>query len=190
VASTWSFADPETDEERAIKCPIDEYRKGQVTKLETEIFAQRKRQADAARKLAAKQTKAAAESMRIETGKVQQAMRNLSLLADDKPDSNDYRIVPKNYAPIILVRNGEKAWCRHGTCFGSRASRLSWTTSCPATTTPGEQPHEVLAQRVRRNACRHGHHLVLRKCPGARWPEHKAALQSARDRPMRPLAGG
>jgi putative SOS response-associated peptidase YedK len=102
------FADAQSDEERAIKDLIDQYRKAQVTKLETEIFAQRKRQAEAERKLAVKQTKAAAENMRIATTKVQQAMRKLSLLTDDKPDSNDYRIFPRNYAPIILVRNGEK----------------------------------------------------------------------------------
>jgi putative SOS response-associated peptidase YedK len=102
------FADPQTDEERAIKHLIDQYRKAQVTKLETEIFAQRKRQADAERKLAVKQTKAAAETMRIATTKVQQAMRKLSLLTDDEPDANDYRIFPRHYAPIILVRNGEK----------------------------------------------------------------------------------
>jgi putative SOS response-associated peptidase YedK len=102
------FADPQTDEERAIKELVDQYRKAQVTKLETEIFAQRKRQGEAERKLAVKQTKAAAESMRVATSKVQQAMRKLSLLTDDKPHSNDYRIFPRNYAPIILMRGGEK----------------------------------------------------------------------------------
>jgi len=102
------FADPQTDEERAIKDLIDQYRKAQVTKLETEIFVHRKRQADAERKLAAKQTKAASESMRIATSKVQLGMRKLSLLTDDQPDSNDYRIFPRNYAPIVLIRNGEK----------------------------------------------------------------------------------
>jgi putative SOS response-associated peptidase YedK len=102
------FADAQSEEERAIKDLIDQYRKDQVTKFETEIFNQRKRQADAERKLAVKQTKAAAESMRIATTKVQQAMGKLSRLTDDKPHSNDYRIFPRNYAPIILMRGGEK----------------------------------------------------------------------------------
>src|SRR5580658_538676 len=84
------FSDPQTDEERAIKDLVDQYRKAQVTKLETEIFAQRKRQTEAERKLAVKQTKAAAESMRIATTKVQKALRRLSLLTDNKPHSNDY----------------------------------------------------------------------------------------------------
>jgi putative SOS response-associated peptidase YedK len=102
------FADAQTVEERAIKELIDQYRKGQVTKLEMEIFAQRKRQAEAERKLAVKQTKATAESMRIATAKIEQAMGRLSLLSDDKPHSNDYRIFPRNYAPIMLMRGGEK----------------------------------------------------------------------------------
>jgi putative SOS response-associated peptidase YedK len=102
------FADPATDEERAIKALVERYRKEQVTKLEAEIFAQRKRLADAERKLAVKETKAAAESKRIAGTKVQQAMGKLSRLTDDKPHSNDYRIFPRNYAPILLVRNGEK----------------------------------------------------------------------------------
>jgi len=102
------FADPQTDDERAIKDLIDQYRKAQVTKLETEIFAQKKRLADADRKLAVKETKAAAESKRIAVTKVKQTMGKLALLTDDNPHSNDYRIFPRNYAPIILMRHGEK----------------------------------------------------------------------------------
>jgi putative SOS response-associated peptidase YedK len=102
------FADAQTDEERAIKVFIDQHRSSQVAKLEMEIFAQRKRQAEAERKLAAKQTKAAAESMRIASSKVQQAMGKLSLLSDTKPHSNDYRIFPRNYAPIMFMRGGDK----------------------------------------------------------------------------------
>jgi putative SOS response-associated peptidase YedK len=102
------FANPQTDEERAITDLIDQYRKAQVTKPETEIFAQKKRLADADRKLAVKETKAAIESKRIAGTKVKQLMGKLALLTDDKPHSNDYRIFPRNYAPIILMRGGEK----------------------------------------------------------------------------------
>jgi len=35
-------------------------------------------------------------------------MRKLSLLTDEKPHSNDFRIFPRNYAPIILMRDGQK----------------------------------------------------------------------------------
>jgi putative SOS response-associated peptidase YedK len=102
------FLDAKTAEEEVIKGLIVQHRKGQVIKLETEIFAQRKRLADAERKLAVKETKAAAESKRIAGTKVEQAMARLALLTDDKPHADDYRIFPRNYAPIILVRNDEK----------------------------------------------------------------------------------
>ena len=102
------FSDAKSAEERAILDLIEQYRKGQVTKLETEIFAQKKRLADAERVLAVKETKAAAESKRIAGTKVKQAMGKLGLLTDDKPHANDYRIFPRNYAPILLMRDGEK----------------------------------------------------------------------------------
>jgi hypothetical protein len=59
------FADAQTEEERAIKELVDQYRKGQVTKLEMEIFAQRKRQAEGERKLAGKRTAAGHDRMVI-----------------------------------------------------------------------------------------------------------------------------
>jgi putative SOS response-associated peptidase YedK len=102
------FADSQTDDERAIKDLIDQYRKAQVSKLETEIFTQKKRLADAERKLAVKEIKAASESKRIAASKVQQAMGKLSLLSDERPHANDYRIFPRNYAPIVLTRGAEK----------------------------------------------------------------------------------
>jgi putative SOS response-associated peptidase YedK len=102
------FADPQTAAERTIKGLIDQYRKAQVTKVETEIFTQRKRLADAERNLGVKETKAATESKRIAGTKIEQAMVKLSRLTADKPHSGDYRIFPKSYAPIILNRGGEK----------------------------------------------------------------------------------
>jgi putative SOS response-associated peptidase YedK len=55
-----------------------------------------------------KETKAAAESKRIAGSKVTQARGKLALMAEDKAHPNDYRIFPRNYAPIILMRGGEK----------------------------------------------------------------------------------
>jgi putative SOS response-associated peptidase YedK len=102
------FADAQTPEEQAIKDLIDQYRKAQATKLETEIFAQKKRLADAERKLAEKETRTATEGKRIAASKVSQALRRLALVADNRPHMNDFRIFPKNYAPIILMREGER----------------------------------------------------------------------------------
>ena len=102
------FREPHTPEEHAIRDLSDRYRSTQTSRLETEIFAQRKRLADAERKLAARPTRAAAESKRIATGKVQQLLGNLALLKDERPHVNDYRIFPKSYAPIVVVRDGRK----------------------------------------------------------------------------------
>jgi putative SOS response-associated peptidase YedK len=102
------FADAQTADERVIKELSDRFRKAQTTKWETEIFTQRKRLADAERKLALKQTKAAAESQRIAGTKVRQAMGKLALMSDDKPHADDYRIFPRSYAPIIIERDGKR----------------------------------------------------------------------------------
>ncbi|HTV80277.1 MAG TPA: SOS response-associated peptidase family protein [Steroidobacteraceae bacterium] len=102
------FLQAQTPEERAIRDLGDRYRSAQVGKLETEIFAQRKRLADAERKLALKPTKAAAESRRIATGKVQQLLGKLALLKDGRPHVDDYRIFPRSYAPVVVVRDGRK----------------------------------------------------------------------------------
>eukprot|EP01041_Mallomonas_annulata_P031288 gene31288-53565_t len=56
--------------ESAIKVSLDQYRAQQATKLEQELFKQRTRLADAERTLLTKTTKAATESKRIATSKV------------------------------------------------------------------------------------------------------------------------
>src|SRR3954468_9633750 len=55
------FDSPKNDRESRIKSFIDQYRSAEITKLEQEAFAQKKRLADAERALASKPTKAAAE---------------------------------------------------------------------------------------------------------------------------------
>lgn len=102
------FSNPQNDDERAIKTLIDQYRKDRAGKLEREVFAQRKRLADAERKLAAKPTKTAAEDKRIAGSKVEQALHRLALLKDDRPDADDYRIFPGSYAPVIVMREGQR----------------------------------------------------------------------------------
>nr|MBA3590759.1 hypothetical protein [Methylibium sp.] len=59
--------EPADEDERRIRTLIEEFASEQASKLEQELFAQRKRLADAERALEAKPTKAAAESKRIAT---------------------------------------------------------------------------------------------------------------------------
>lgn len=68
----------ETPEEREIAALITEFRAQQVTEVEQEVFKQRKRLADAERSLKTKATKAAAESQRIATKKVDWALAKLA----------------------------------------------------------------------------------------------------------------
>jgi putative SOS response-associated peptidase YedK len=96
------FDEPKTDGERKIKESIDQFRAAEITKLEREVFAQKKRLADAERTLASKPTKAAAESQRIAGNKIEQAMTRLDRLKATKPHVAEARIFPMHYAPIVL----------------------------------------------------------------------------------------
>ena len=102
------FDNPTTEPERQIKATIDQYRAAEVAKLERELFAQRKRLADAERMLAAKPTKAAAESKRIAGNKIEQAMTRLDRLKSTKPHVAEARIFPMHYAPIVLQDVGRR----------------------------------------------------------------------------------
>ena len=96
------FDEPRNDAERKIKALIDEYRQGEITKLEREVFAQKKRLADAERTLATKVTKAAQESQRIATSKIEKAIERLDRLKAVKPHPAEARIFPLHYAPIVI----------------------------------------------------------------------------------------
>jgi len=96
------FDEPKSDGERKIKESIGQFRAAEITKLEREVFAQKKRLADAERTLASKPTKAAAESQRIAGNKIEQAMTRLDRLKATKPHVAEARIFPMHYAPIVL----------------------------------------------------------------------------------------
>ena len=103
------FDEPKSDAERAIKALIDQHRANETTKLEREVFAQKKRLADAERTLATKVTKAATESKRIASNKIQQALSRLERLT--KTTSMDARIFPMHYAPVVM-QVGERRMIR------------------------------------------------------------------------------
>jgi putative SOS response-associated peptidase YedK len=101
------FDEPKTKVELEIKARIDEYRASEITKLEREVFAQKKRLADAERVLAEKTTKAATESRRIATDKIAKALTRLERLKSVKPHAAEGRIFPMHYAPIV-IQEGER----------------------------------------------------------------------------------
>jgi len=103
-----AFADPQSDDERQIKALINEFDAQQVSKLQQELFKQRKRLADAQRTLQTKTTKAATESQRIATDKIEWAMGKLADLRRHELVDEDSRIFPGWYAAVMIVENGKR----------------------------------------------------------------------------------
>lgn len=102
------FLKPETDEEREIKALIDGFNAGQATKLEQDLFKQRKRLADAERTLQTKVTKKAIDDQRIATDKIQWALGKLADLSRVEPQDRDARIFPGVYAPVMIWEDGKR----------------------------------------------------------------------------------
>jgi putative SOS response-associated peptidase YedK len=102
------LASPATDEERQIAGLIAEFNTAETARLEQELFKQRKRLADAERSLQTKTTKAATESQRIATGKVQWCLDRLADLRRSELTDIDARIYPGWYAPVIVAENGQR----------------------------------------------------------------------------------
>ena len=80
-----AFGDPQSDEEREIRDMIEQFDAAQASRLEQEVFKQRKRLADAERTLQTKTTKAATESRRIATDKIAWALGKLADIRRTEP---------------------------------------------------------------------------------------------------------
>lgn len=102
------FSDPANEHERKIRELIDEFDAQQATKLEQELFKQKKRLADAERTLQTKVTKAATESKRIATDKIEWAKGKLADLRRTNLNDEDGRIFPGWYAPVMIVQDGKR----------------------------------------------------------------------------------
>ncbi|MFM0427554.1 SOS response-associated peptidase family protein [Paraburkholderia aspalathi] len=103
-----AFSDAATDDERRIQTPIAENNALRTTKLEQELFKQRARLADAERILATKLTKAATDSKRIASDKIDAAVRRLADLKRTTLKDADSRIYPSWYAPVLIVQDGHR----------------------------------------------------------------------------------
>jgi len=102
------FAAGHSDDERKIMALIDEFNAQEVGKLESELFKQRKRLADAERTLQTQTTKAATDSKRIATDKIAWAMGKLSDFRRSELKDRDSRIFPAHYAPVMVAENGHR----------------------------------------------------------------------------------
>ncbi|REE17746.1 putative SOS response-associated peptidase YedK [Paraburkholderia sp. BL27I4N3] len=102
-----AFRDPQNDGEREIWQLIEKTRTEQKTKLEQDLFKQRTRLTEAERKLEAKVTKAATESRRIATDKIEAVLRRIEDVNRTESKPWDSRIFPGTYAPVLVMENGE-----------------------------------------------------------------------------------
>ncbi|MFY2764302.1 SOS response-associated peptidase family protein [Arenimonas sp. MALMAid1274] len=103
-----AFAHPKTPEEKQIQALIKAYNTELIADSEQEMFEQAKRVADAERKLAVKETKAALNDVRVGGNKVKQMKR---WIADAKrtelEPGKDNRIWPDWYAPVLIQEGGK-----------------------------------------------------------------------------------
>ena len=102
------FDQPQSQEERQIKGWIDAFKAEQATKLEQELFKQRKRLVDAERSLQTKITKKATDDQRIATTKIDWARGKLADLKRTELVPDDWRIFPGVYAPVMVWEDGKR----------------------------------------------------------------------------------
>ena len=103
-----SFASPKDDGERQIREMILAFDAEQASKLEQELFKQKKRLVDAERTLQTKPTKAATENRRIATDKIEWIKGKLIDLRRTQLTGEDSRIFPGWYAPVMVMGNGRR----------------------------------------------------------------------------------
>jgi putative SOS response-associated peptidase YedK len=103
-----AFSEPQDFDQQQIKALIDAFDCEQATKLEQDLFKQKKRLADAERSLLSKPTKKAAEDKRIATSKIEWTLRKLADLRRTQPEDRDSRIFPGNYSSVMVMENGRR----------------------------------------------------------------------------------
>ena len=101
------FYEPANAVEERIKRDIEAFHEHKTKELEAELFKQRKRLADAERKLKTRETKKALEDRRIASSKVQWHLDQLAALKRTILEPEDFRIFPFWYAPVVVLENGE-----------------------------------------------------------------------------------
>lgn len=94
-------ADQSPDAERCRRLVL-EYEDAEKTRVETELFTQRRRLADAERKLAAKPTKTAANEQRIAGNLIARAQSKLDDLRRVQPLARDNRVYSGWYCPVMV----------------------------------------------------------------------------------------
>lgn len=101
-----NYAAPRNESEARIEEYIDAFHARVVRQHQTALFTQRKRLAEAERKLRTRETAKARDEQRIATRKVAWHLEKLADLARTEPRPDDSRIFPFWYAPVGVMENG------------------------------------------------------------------------------------
>ncbi len=101
-----NFDEPRDARERRLHDLVVEHRTKMAATWERDLFSQRKRLADAERKLQTKVTKTAENDARIARTKVEALTTRLANLRSPQLVEDDFRIFPMWYAPIV-IREGD-----------------------------------------------------------------------------------
>jgi len=91
-----------------IVAAIQHYRRERTSEWQTEIFEQRRRHADAERKLAQKVTKAAQKDLQVSADKIAQRLKWLNDFRDAEATEEDAVMYPMHYGPLIIQTDGER----------------------------------------------------------------------------------
>jgi len=103
-----NFSDPRSRVGERIHRHIDVFRRDQMQRWETELFKQRKRLADAERRLQTRATKKDSEDRRIARNKTAWLRNRLVDLQHTEIQPGDSRIFPFWYAPVLVAEQGER----------------------------------------------------------------------------------
>lgn len=102
IAIDRQFLSPRTEAEADIPAAIAAYRRARTQEWETEMFEQRRRHADAARKLEKKETKTARNDFEISARLVEQRRKWLDDFRDLQTKEEDAVMYPQHYGPLII----------------------------------------------------------------------------------------
>jgi putative SOS response-associated peptidase YedK len=102
------FDDESGGQAEAIRVLIAEWNAAQEMHFEMDVFANRKRVADAQRSLQSNVTKKARADVHIGNSKLKQSVRKLDDLKRTDIQPADGRFFPGWYAPVVIVEQGER----------------------------------------------------------------------------------
>jgi putative SOS response-associated peptidase YedK len=103
-----AFADAVGEQELSVKHLIDQFAVAEADRLREEIYRQTARLEEADARLLVKATKAAADSKRIATNKIQRGREKIEAFQRTGLTDEDSRVYPGNYVPLMVMAHGQR----------------------------------------------------------------------------------